>query len=133
MPLRRTIWLAVILIALLALASCQNSSPRIPPVSEFQVQAIGTLMPGGHEEAVRPDFAPGTGGALFINQTSLTVQVAVSATLATLPIGQNFLFVLPPGSYQFYLYQPDLPPRLYSEAVADGQLRYIYLMRTAPK
>ena len=132
MTLRRIVSLVVVLTALLTLAGCQSLPPSIPAASEFQVQAIGTLMPGGHDEIVQPHFAPNSGGALFINETGFKVQIAVSGTIATLPIAQDFLFILPPGAYQFYLYQPDLGPRAYTETIVDGKLRYVYLSKAAP-
>ncbi len=89
-------------------------------------------MPGGHEESISPDLPSDHSGVLFINQTPLSVQVAVSNTIATLPTGQDFLFMLPPGSYQFYIYEPDSAPRIQTETLEGGKLRYLYLTRITP-
>jgi len=105
---------------------------RVPAANEFKLPAIGTPMPGGHEESVRPDLPPDQSGALVINQTGLSIQVAVSNTLATLPIGQDFLFVLPPAAYEFYIYEPNNAPRVHKETLESGKLRYIYLTHIAP-
>ena len=89
-------------------------------------------MPGGHEESIRPDLPSDHSGALIINQTGLSIQIAVSNTIATLPPGQDFLFALPPGPYQFYIYEPDSAPRIQTEALEGGKLRYLYITRIAP-
>jgi hypothetical protein len=129
MTFRRIIALAVILIALLVLAGCQNSAPRIPPASQFQIPAVGTSILGGYEETIQPELPSGQSGALFINQTGFPLQVAVSNTITTLPIGQGFLFMLPAGSYEFYIYGPDNAPRVHAEKLEDGKLRYLYISR----
>ncbi len=128
----RRVFLGVVVVMVLSIMmGCDNQ--KIPPASQFQIQAIGTLMPGGHDESVKPDFGPDTSGVLFVNQTGLNVQVAVSNTIATLPSGQDFLFILPPGTHQFYLYQPDLTPRVHTETTEAGKLRYVYLSKALPK
>jgi hypothetical protein len=111
------------------LTACSKSAP---PASQFQIPALGTLMPGGHEEAVRPELSVGQSGALIINQTGFSVQVAVSNTIATVGIGQDFLFALPPGTYDFYIYEHDSVPRVHTERLEDGKLRYLYITRIAP-
>jgi hypothetical protein len=133
MTSRKTLSLLAALIALLALPSCQSQLPVIPPASDFQTQAVGTPIPGGHEEAVAPDFSPDASGVLFVNQTGLRVQVAVSDTITTIPVGEDFLFILPPGTHQFYLYQPDLAARIHIETTEAGKLRYVYLSRAQPR
>jgi len=121
---------AVLVVAiLLSVAACR---PSVPAADEFTQPAVGTLIPGGHEEAIQPELPPGQSGALIINQTGLPIQVAVSNTIATLPIGQDFLFSLPPGSYEFYVYQPDSVPYIHTEKLEDGKLRYLYISRIKP-
>ena len=110
----------------IGLVGCTRTTP---PASQFQIPAVGTPMPGGHEEAIRPELPAGQSGALVINQTGFPIQVAVSNTIATLPIGQNFLFSLPPGTYEFYIYEPDNAPRVHAEALLAGKLRYLYISR----
>ncbi len=105
---------------------------QVPAASDFKLPAIGTPMPGGHEESIRPDLSPDQSGALVINQTGLSIQVAVSNTLTTLPIGQDFLFVLPPAAYEFYIYEPNSAPRVHKETLESGKLRYIYLTHIGP-
>ena len=105
---------------------------RVPSAADFKLPAVGTPMPGGHEEALKPNLAPAQSGALVINQTGLSVQVAVSNTIATLPVGQDFLFVLPPAAYEFYIYEPNSAPRIHKETLENGKLRYIYLTRVVP-
>jgi hypothetical protein len=126
---RRIVWVAITMIGLAVLAGCTSS---IPPASQFQIPAVGTPMPGGHEEAVRPDLPSGQSGALIINQTGFQIQVAVSNTIATLPSGQDFLFALPPGAYEFYIYEPDSAPRVQKETLESGKLRYLYITHIAP-
>jgi hypothetical protein len=120
MPVRVLVAIAFLLIA----AGCK---PRVLPPADFKQPAVGTLMPGGHEEAIQPALPPGISGALVINQLGVRIQVAVSNTIATLPIGQDFLFSLPPGTYEFYIYEPDSTPRIHTEVLQDGKLRYLYL------
>jgi hypothetical protein len=111
------------------LVSCSRA---IPPVSQFNVPALGTPILGGHEEAVQINLLPDQSGALIINQTGVRIQVAVTNTIATLPISQDFLFLLPPGSYDFYIYQPNSEPYTHKEILESGKLRYIYITRLGP-
>ena len=120
---RGVVWVIATVIGLAIFAGCISS---IPPASQFQIPAVGTPMPGGHEEAVRPDLPPEVGGALFVNQTGYQLQVAVNNTIATIPISNDFLFILPPGTHDFYVYQPNVPPRLYTEKLEGGKMRYVY-------
>jgi hypothetical protein len=126
----KVIWIVATVIGLAVLAGCTSS---IPPASQFQIPAVGTPMPGGHEEAVKPDLSLDTSGVLFVNQTGVRVQVVVSSTIATIPIGEDFLFILPPGTYQVYLYQPNLAPLIHTETTTGGKLRYVYLTPRTPR
>lgn len=112
------------------LVSCSGA---IPPASQFYVPALGTPIPGGHEEAVHINLPLDQSGALIINQTGLRIQVAVSNTIATLPISQDFLFLLPAGPYEFYIYQPNSEPYIHKEILESGKLRYIYITRVGPR
>lgn len=127
-------WFAAIfaLLAILAGCSSQSSPTRIPPVDQFTIPAVGMLMPPGPEEAVKPDLPSGSGGVLAINQTGVEVKVVVSNTLATIPAGNMFLFVLPPDTYQFFVYQPNAAPRLFVEQTQGGKMRYVYLTYQFP-
>lgn len=119
----------ILMFSLVCLVGC---GPRIPVATDFTVPAIGTPMPGGHEEAIPSDLPAGQSGALVVNQTGFPIQVAVNNTITTLGIGQDFLFALPPGTYEFYIYEPDSTPRVHAETLADGKLRYLYITRMAP-
>lgn len=102
-------------------------APRIPSQNDFTVPAIGTLIPGGHEEAVSLDLPANRSGALVVNQTGFRIQVAVSNTITSLAVGEDFLFMLTPGTYQFYIYRPDSVPYVYTETLDGGKMRYLYL------
>lgn len=102
-------------------------APLLPPKSDFTVPAVGTLIPGGHEEAVHPEIPAGQSGALLINQTGLRIQVAVNNTIADIPLAQDFLFILPPGTYEFYIYRDDSQPIMHKETLEAGKLRYLYI------
>lgn len=119
-------WLILAAIAL-AMAGC--ASQPVPSADDFTEAAVGTLMLGGHEEGIKPDLPPDQSGALFINQTGYRLQVAVNNTIADIPIGYDFLFTLPPGQYQFYIFEPDRPPRVHTETLVGGKLRYLYVTR----
>jgi hypothetical protein len=111
----------------LLVAFATACAARIPSQSDFTVPAIGTLMPGGHEEAVSLDLAANQSGALVINQTGFRIQVAVSNTITSMAIGEDFLFMLAPGTYQFFIYRPDSVPYVHTETLDGGKLRYLYL------
>lgn len=99
--------------------------PSLPDATNFTAPAVGTRLPGGHEESIVA--APQTSGALVINQTGLRIQVAVSNTITTLAVGEDFLFALTPGTYEFYVYRPDSVPLVHTEKLESGKLRYLYL------
>jgi hypothetical protein len=121
-----------ILVAIACLLTVTGCRPSVPSPVDFKQPAVGALMPGGHEESVQPALPPGQSGALVINQMGVPIQVAVSHTIATLPIGQDFLFSLPPGTYEFYIYDPNNAPRVHTEVLQDGRLRYLYISRIGP-
>jgi hypothetical protein len=118
------------LLLCLFLAGCGRQS--LPAAGEFHIPAVGTLIPGQHEEAVKPELVADVGGILMINQIGVEVQVAVSSTITTIPNGSSFLFLLPPTTYDFYIYQPGKAPLLHTEAVPSGRIRYVYLSPQVP-
>jgi hypothetical protein len=121
MFIKRVLFYVVIAGLLLACA------PSLPAASDFTTPAVGTPIPGGHEESVSFDLAADQSGALVINQTGHRIQVAVSNTITSLGIGEDFLFVLAPDTYQFYIYRSDSAPYVHSEKLEAGKLRYLYL------
>ena len=124
----KTIHTAIVICGLaLSLLLIGCGGRQIPAASEFQIPAVGTLIPGQHEEAVQPTPGSDTGGVLMINQIGVEVQVAVSSTITAIPNGSSFFFVLPPATYDFYIYQPDKKPWAHTEVVTGGKIRYVYL------
>ena len=124
----RRVAVIVILSAVLSswLLGC-NSQPPVPPAEQFKQVPIGTAMP--YEKYSAPvNLPPGMSGAMFINQKSSNIQVAVSDTITTLLPSQAFLFILPPGPYQFYIYQPDASDSVRAETLEPGKVRYVYLL-----
>src|SRR5512144_3214459 len=100
-PLWWTPLLILILLGL-ALGSCQaDNQIDVPQETQFHNPAVGTPVPIG--AGMSPVSLPNDGsGALFINNASLQVRIAVSNTIVTINPKEGFLFVLPAGSYQFY-------------------------------
>jgi hypothetical protein len=127
--MRRSFRGLILSVITVAIIGCR---PQIPDASNFAVPAVGTLMSGGHEESIQANLLPDQSGALIINQTGLQIQVAVSNTIAELPIGQDFLFVLPPSTYEFYIYEPNSSPFIHKETLESGKLRYLYITRVGP-
>jgi hypothetical protein len=123
----KIMWFVVFLLSISGCANYGDRRMNIPLASEFKAPAIGTLIPGTHVESIHPTLAPEMGGILFVNQAGVEVKVAVSSTIATLPAGSNFLFMLPPGVYQFYVYPTAAASWPYSDTVMAGKMRYVYL------
>jgi hypothetical protein len=123
-PIISVTWLSALL---LIMTGCTTGDRGIPSADEFKIPAIGTLFPGLHEESIHPTLAPELGGIVFVNQSGVEVKVAVSSTIATLPAGSNFLFILPPDAYRFYVYPTASASWAYSDTVTAGSLRYVYL------
>ena len=137
-------WLRVSFLICLAVivASCsQQASPiprqaltapanarQIPPKESFTIQAEGTLLPPGTSYAQTLNLPAGSSGALFINKIGSTVNVVLSNTIATIPIGQIYLFVLPPGEHEFYIYGLTDQPLTRIERTEAEKVQYIYLV-----
>ena len=104
-----------------------NSQPPVPPAEQFKQVPIGTAIP--YEKYSAPvNLPPGMSGAMVINQRSSKIQVAVSDTITTILPSQAFLFILPPGPYQFYVYEPDTDNSIRAETLEPGKVRYVYLL-----
>jgi hypothetical protein len=123
---KKLLALKVVILLLATLSAC---TPPIPRPDQVSTPAVGTLLPGGHEESIDTELPSGMSGMLFANQTSFPVQVIVDNTIVTIPSGQDFRFVLPPGEHQFYVYEPGFAPRTHVERLEVGKLRYVYWSR----
>lgn len=109
-----------------------NPQPQIPPAEQFTQVPVGTPIP--YDQHGAPvSLPPGMSGAMFINQKNTPIRVAVSDTITTVIPGQAFLFILPPASYQFYVYEVDGPNSTRTEKTEPGKVRYLYLLPLAPR
>lgn len=129
----RRIVVAIVLTGILGsmLLGC-NSLPPVPPAEQFTQIPIGTPIP--YEQHGAPvTLPPGMSGAMFVNQKTTPIRVAVSDTITTIIPGQTFLFILPPASYQFYVYEVDAPNSARTENLELGKVRYLYLLPIAPR
>jgi hypothetical protein len=107
-----------------------QSFKPIPPISQFTLPARG--IPINDAQQVSGISLPsGNGGLWFVNQTGNTVQVVVSDTIATLGVAKGFLFIVPPQTYDLYIYGLSDRPVTKSERVEEGKTRYIYLVPVA--
>ena len=99
----------------------------IPPATRFTIPATGIPI---HDAAQVQSISllPSNGGLWFFNQTGNNVQVVISNTITTLGIMKGFLFILPPQTYEFYVYGLSDRPVARSDQVEAGKMRYIYLM-----
>jgi hypothetical protein len=100
----------------------------LPPASQFTLPAEGTLLPPGTKYNQTLEVPAGRSGALFINKTSRLVEVAVRGTIADIPVGQIYLFILDPGDYEFYIYGLADVPVSQVEHLESEKVRYLYLM-----
>lgn len=110
-----------------SLAGCSPAGNPLPPVESFQTPAVGMSVPADQQTA-QIALPLGSSGVLFVNQTDQSVQVVVSGTLAVIPAAQGFLFVLPSGAHDFYIYEPNAEPRVHSEQTEANKVRYVYLL-----
>jgi hypothetical protein len=126
--LRRCELLLIFVLLIVALSGCQTGDRlEIPPETQFQVPALGTPIPvgAGSSSVTLPDNGS---GALFINNAGTQVRVVVSNTIVSIQPTAGFLFVLPAGSYQFYIYGLESLPQLHTEKIEPGKIRYVYLL-----
>lgn len=89
-------------------------------------------MPGGNEQVRSITLPDNYGGALLVNRSASTVHIVVNNTVVEIQGGHDFLFILLPGSYDFYIYEASLAPRLFSATLEAGKTRYIYLFAQLP-
>ncbi len=58
--------------------------------------------------------------------------VALSDTISIISPTYGFLFVLAPGTYNFYVYENDGGASLSTEKVEPGKVRYVYVYPINP-
>jgi hypothetical protein len=113
---------AVPLVSLLLVACSVNN---IPAPEQFRATPVGTpLPPGADRQPVQ--IAGDTSGVLFTNQSSKPIKVAINESIVDIPVTESFLFILPPGTQQFYIYELNENPKAYSETTQAGKVRYVY-------
>ena len=122
----RTLWIVFLILPILLIACQGQSSPAVPPASQFKSPAVGTPIPVGKELA-QITLPSDVSGVMFINQSGVSISVVVSDTVATIPRLQSFLFVLSAGTHQFYIYRPGVAPGVHSETTEYGKVRYVYV------
>ena len=61
------------------------------------------------------------------------VNVVLSDTIATIPPTYGYLFVLAPGTYNFYVYESDNGPTVRTETIKPGKVRYVYIYPVVPE
>jgi hypothetical protein len=115
----------------IVLLGCATQSIPNPPVEQFAKPAIGTPIPTG-KDVVPVNLPTGSSGVMVVNNKSISIRVAVSDTIATIEPSEGFLFILPPSTYQFYLYESDMPIGSRVEQIEVGKVRYVYIT-TVPR
>ncbi len=127
MAIRRLSWQAALAALLFLLAACSGSTPtpQAPPMEQFKATPVGTLMPApqAYKSYTLP---PNMSGVMFVNGMGDLLKVAVKDSITDIPIESAFLFILAPGTYSFYIYQPGLNPVIHNETTTAGKIRYIY-------
>ena len=117
------------LVLLLLVCACMltGCSVSIPSADQFTVAAMGTPFPSDTplESLILP---VDSSGVMFANRTGRAVRIAIEETFADIPAGQSFLFVVPPGSHLFYIYEFGANPKAHSEWTEAGKVRYVYLL-----
>lgn len=109
-----------------ALAACAPSTPSIPPADQFTQPAIGTPIARITDEVFT--VPSDSGGVAIYNQQVTPIRVAIDNTITTITPTQGFLFVVSPGSHDFYVYETNGPASIRSEQVEAGKIRYVYLL-----
>ena len=109
-----------------------SSLPPVPPAEQFLRAPIGTPIPY-NQHGAPVSLPPGMSGAMFVNQKNAPIRVAVSDTITTIIPAQAFLFILPPGAYQFYVYEVNAPNSTRTENLEPGKVRYLYVFPIAPR
>jgi hypothetical protein len=141
--LKSGVWAVLVMMAVVACGNQPSptfavfTSPvdarQIPAMEQFTRPAEGTLLPPGTSYAQTLNLPSGSSGVLFVNKTGALVHVAISDTLATIPVGQVYLFVLSPGRYEFYIYGIADTPLAHIEQTEAEKVRYVYLMPFSSK
>ncbi len=119
---RRSPGLILILVAVF-LAACSNNN--IPGPDHFKSTPVGTPMPTGAD--LQPMQVPSdASGVLFINQSANPIKVAIKDSIIDISVSESFLFILPPGVQQFFIYEVSANPKAYTETTQAGKIRYVY-------
>jgi hypothetical protein len=121
---RQFLW--VLAAALAVLAGCQPRSPSIPPIENFTIPAVGTVVP--LSEVDSPSVTPGFTGMMFVNSSTAPASVVISNTIAEIPAGYGFLMPLLPNAYQVFIYEQNSPPKMSMIDVVEKKVRYVYLV-----
>lgn len=101
------------------------SVKNIPDPEKFQATPAGTSYPQGivSQSLQVPSDAS---GVLFTNQSDNPIKVAIGESIVEIPVAESFLFILPPGEQQFYIYELNEKPKAYMETTQAGKIRYVY-------
>lgn len=124
LTLRQNLW--ILAAALAIVTGCQARGPSIPPIENFTIPAVGTVVPPSAVAA--PSVTPGFTGMMFVNNLAAPASVVVSDTIAEIPAGHGFLMPLLPGAYQVYIYEQNSSPKTSMIDVAEKKVRYVYLV-----
>jgi hypothetical protein len=118
-------------VGLFVLVSCAAQPAPNPPIEQFSKPAVGTPIPPNQDTA--PVKLPtGASGVMVVNNKPVPLQVVVSDTIATIMPTQGFLFILPPSTYQIYLYDSSGPIGNRVERTEADKVRYVYIT-TVPR
>ena len=120
-------------VCLWLLIACAPPAISVPPMSQFTQPAIGTPIPT-NLSASPVDLPPDSSGVAFYNQKGGLIHVVLSNTnsIVAIPPTSGYLFVLDPGTYDFYVYEGDNGPSAHTETVEPGKVRYVYIYPIVP-
>ena len=119
------------MLGLIILAGCAAQPIPNPPVEQFSKPAVGTPIPAG-KDAAPVNLPAGASGVMVVNNKPISIRVAVSDTIATISPTEGYLFILPPATYQLFLYDLNGPIGNQVEQTEAGKVRYVYVT-TVPR
>jgi hypothetical protein len=101
------------------------SADNIPASEQFKATPVGT--PYSQGSALSSLQVPSeASGVLFTNQSNSPITVAINNSIIDIPVAESFLFILSPGTQQFYIYEFNEKPKAYTETTQAGKIRYVY-------